>query len=649
MGREKDPHAEITGPDRAYNNGPGVRTVAVPPEQTLVKDLTHTVKETLFSDDPLRPFRDQPKSRKLWLGLQGLFPILEWGKDYRLGKFKGDLIAGLTIASLCIPQDIAYAKLANLLPQYGLYTSFVPPLIYAFMGSSRHIAIGPVAVVSLLLGTLLRKEVDPDKEPEKYLQLAFTATFFAGVTQFALGFLRLGFLIDFLSHAAIVGFMAGAAITIALQQFKGLLGIQKFTKKTDIVSVMRSVWSSAHHGWNWQTIAIGVSFLAFLLLTKYIGKRNKKCFWIPAIAPLFSVIVATFIVYKTRADKKGVQIVKHIRQGVNPPSASKIFFTGDLMVKGLLIGVEAGMVALTEAVAIARTFAAMKDYNIDGNKEMVAIGTMNIVGSMTSCYIATGSFSRSAVNYMAGCNTAVSNIVMSCVVVLTLKVITPLFRYTPNAILAAIIISAVVSLVDIPAMIRIWKIDKFDFLACAGAFFGVVFISVEIGLLIAVAISFAKILLQVTRPRTVVLGKIPGTDIYRNIAQYPKAETIPGVLIIRVDSAIYFSNANYVRERSLRWLADEDERLAKNHQPKIQVLIIEMSPVSDIDTAGIHGLEELHKSLTKRGIQLGLVNPGPVVISKLHASKYSETIGEDRMFLTVADAITRCAPKAEAA
>ncbi|KAK4742350.1 hypothetical protein SAY87_000351 [Trapa incisa] len=649
MGREKDPHAEITGPDRAYNNGPGVRTVGVPPEQTLVKDLTHTVKETLFSDDPLRPFRDQPKSRKLWLGLQGLFPILEWGKDYRLGKFKGDLIAGLTIASLCIPQDIAYAKLANLLPQYGLYTSFVPPLIYAFMGSSRHIAIGPVAVVSLLLGTLLRKEVDPDKEPEKYLQLAFTATFFAGVTQFALGFLRLGFLIDFLSHAAIVGFMAGAAITIALQQFKGLLGIQKFTKKTDIVSVMRSVWSSAHHGWNWQTIAIGVSFLAFLLLTKYIGKRNKKCFWIPAIAPLFSVIVATLIVYKTRADKKGVQIVKHIRKGVNPPSASKIFFTGDLTVKGLLIGVEAGMVALTEAVAIARTFAAMKDYNIDGNKEMVAIGTMNIVGSMTSCYIATGSFSRSAVNYMAGCNTAVSNIVMSCVVVLTLKVITPLFRYTPNAILAAIIISAVVSLVDIPAMIRIWKIDKFDFLACAGAFFGVVFISVEIGLLIAVAISFAKILLQVTRPRTVVLGKIPGTDIYRNIAQYPNAETIPGVLIIRVDSAIYFSNANYVRERSLRWLADEDERLAKNHQPKIQVLIIDMSPVSDIDTAGIHGLEELHKSLTKRGIQLGLVNPGPVVISKLHASKYSETIGEDRIFLTVADAITRCAPKAEAA
>ncbi|KAL9151979.1 hypothetical protein ABFS82_11G087800 [Erythranthe guttata] len=179
---------------------------------------------------------------------------------------------------------------------------------------------------------------------------------------------------------------------------------------------------------------------------------------------------------------------------------------------------------------------------------MVALGTMNIVGSMTSCYVATGSFSRSAVNYMAGCNTAVSNIVMSIVVLLTLLVITPLFKYTPNAILAAIIISAVVGLFDYKAMKLMWKIDKFDFVACMGAFFGVVFISIEIGLLIAVAISFAKILLQVTRPRTTVLGKIPRTSVYRNTQQYPEATKVPGVLIVRVDFAIYFSNSNYIRD-----------------------------------------------------------------------------------------------------
>ncbi|KAG5573285.1 hypothetical protein H5410_063051 [Solanum commersonii] len=455
-----------------HNQTPYIHKVGVPPKQGIFKEFKTAVKETFFADDPLRPFKDQPRSRKVVLGLQAIFPILDWGRSYNLRKFRGDLISGLTIASLCIPQDIGYSKLANLAPQYGLYSSFVPPLVYAFMGSSRDIAIGPVAVVSLLLGTLLRNEIDPSKHPDEYLRLAFTATFFAGITQATLGILRLGFLIDFLSHAAVVGFMGGAAITIALQQLKGFLGIKKFTKKTDIISVMKSVFHSVEHEWNWQTILIGATFLTFLLFAKYI-----------------------------------------------------------------------------EAVAIGRTFASMKDYQLDGNKEMVALGTMNIVGSMTSCYVATGSFSRSAVNYMAGCQTAFSNIVMSVVVFLTLEFITPLFKFTPNAILAAIIISAVLGLIDYEAAILIWKIDKFDFVACIGAFFGVVFASVEIGLLIAVTISFAKILLQVTRPRTATLGRIPRTNVYRNTQQYPEATKVPGVLIVRVDSAIYFSNSNYIKER----------------------------------------------------------------------------------------------------
>ncbi|CAM8980240.1 unnamed protein product [Rhodiola kirilowii] len=620
--------------------------VGLAPKQNLLKEFTSTLKETFFADEPLRHFKDQPRSRKLILAAQAAFPILEWGRDYNLIKFRGDLIAGLTIASLCIPQDIGYAKLAYLQPQYGLYSSFVPPLIYAIMGSSKDIAIGPVAVVSLLLGTMLSNEIDPVKNPAEYLRLAFTATFFAGITQATLGVFRLGFLIDFLSHAAIVGFMAGAAITIALQQLKGFLGIQHFTKKTDIISVMQSVFDSAHHGqWNWQTILIGSSFLAFLLFAKYLGKRNKKLFWVPAIAPLISVILSTFFVYITRADKEGVQIVKHIEKGINPSSLDKIYFSGEYLVKGFRIGMVAGLIALTEAIAIGRTFASMKDYQIDGNKEMVALGAMNVVGSMTSCYVATGSFSRSAVNYMAGCQTAASNIVMSIVVFLTLLFITPLFKYTPNAILAAIIISAVLGLIDYDAAILIWKIDKFDFVACMGAFFGVIFASVEIGLLIAVSISFAKILLQVTRPRTAALGKIPRTSVYRNIQQYPEATKVPGLLIVRVDSAIYFSNSNYVKERILRWLTDEEEAVKKWNSPRVQFLIVEMSPVTDIDTSGIHALEELHSSLQKRGIQLVLANPGQVVIDKLHASGFPSLIGEDKIFLTVADAVLTCSPK----
>lgn len=337
--------------------------------------------------------------------------------------------------------------------------------------------------------------------------------------------------------------------------------------------------------------------------------------------------------------------MKHIEKGINPSSAKEIYFSGNYLLKGFKIGVVAGMIALTEAIAIGRTFASMKDYQVDGNKEMVALGTMNVVGSLTSCYVTTGSFSRSAVNYMAGCKTAVSNMIMSLVVLLTLLFITPLFKYTPNAILAAIIISAVIGLIDLEAVFLIWKIDKLDFVACMGAFFGVVFISVEIGLLIAVSISFAKILLQVTRPRTAILGKVPRTNVYRNILQYPEATKVPGVLIVRVDSAIYFSNSNYIKERILRWLTDEEEKGIASYQPKIQFLIVEMSPVTDIDTSGIHAFEELYRSLQKREIQLVLANPGPVVIDKLLVSNFANLIGEDRIFLTVADAVASCSPK----
>jgi high affinity sulfate transporter 1 len=536
------------------------------------------------------------------------------------------------------------------------------------MGSSRDLAIGPVAVVSLLLGSQLQNEFDPKTHPLEYRRLAFTATFFAGITQAALGFFRLGFIIEFLSHAAIVGFMAGAAITIALQQLKGFLGVRKFTTNTDIVSVMKSIFKSAHHGWNWQTILIGASFLGFLLVTKYIGKKKKKLFWMSATSPLISVIISTFFVYITRADKHGVAVVKNIEKGINPPSASRIYFSGPFLLKGFKIGVVAGLIALTvkqssfnfkleqcadtfvnfyqEVIAIGRTFAAMKDYQLDGNKEMVALGTMNVVASLTSCYITTGGFGRSAVNCAAGCKTAASNIIMSIVVLLTLLFITPLFKYTPNAILSSIIISAVLGLIDYKASYLIWKVDKLDFLACLGAFLGVVFSSVEYGLLIAVSISIAKILIQATRPKTALLGNLPRTAIYKKIEQYQEVTTVPGVVIVQVDSAIYFTNSNYVKERILRWLEEEEERQRQQKFPQIEFLIVALSAVVDIDTSGILALEELLRAFEKRKIQLVLADPGPTVIQKLRAAKFTELIGDDKISLTIGDAVKKFAPKA---
>ncbi|OWM63583.1 hypothetical protein CDL15_Pgr008126 [Punica granatum] len=441
---------------------PYVHKVGIPPKEELLKEFKLGVKETFFVDDPLQQVKDRPR-------------------HYNLQKFKGDIVGGLTIASLSIPQDVAYAKLAKLDPQYGLDSSFAPPLIYAFMASHS------------LQHSLL--------EPLKPLS--------------------------------------------------------------------------------------------------------------DSLAPLLSVIISTFLVYITRADEHGVAItnfvseirkspflkVKHIKKGFNPSSAKEIFFPGDYLAKGFKIGVALGMVTLTEAAAIARTFVAMKDYQIARNKEMVALGSMNMIGSLTSCYITTGKkISRvwnSLTNrcgiflpincelYVGLLNSGLKHCYVNYCFTDTLILITPLFKYTPNTILASIIISAVVGPVDINAMILIWKIDKFDFLACLGAFLGVVFASVAIGLLIAVSISFAKIFFQVTRLRTAILGKLPRT---------------------RWNAAIYFSNSNYVKERILRWLANEEESLKEKNQSKIEFLIIETSSVMDIDTSGIHALEELHTELLKRKI-----------------------------------------------
>ncbi|KAG6546359.1 hypothetical protein Mapa_012400 [Marchantia paleacea] len=618
-----------------------VHSVALPPSTSFWAQMKEGIMETFFADDPFRQFKGYKGRQRWFIGLMYIFPILDWLPKYEKKMLKGDVIAGLTIASLSIPQDLGYAKLANLDPIHGLYASFVPPLIYALLGSSRDIAIGPVGVISIIMGQLLKSEIDPLEDKAGYLRLAFTATFFAGVVQASLGILRLGFLIDFLSHAAIVGFMSGAAVTIALQQLKGLLGIRNFTSSSDIISVMRSVWT--HTGeWNWPTIALGFFFLILLMATRRISQMRKNFFWFSAVAPLACVIVGTLFVFVTRLDKQGIKVIGYIEKGVNPASFSDIYWSGPLVVRGFKVGLVSGLVALTEAVAIGRTFAAMKAYHIDGNKEMLAIGTMNIAGSWTSCYVATGSFSRSAVNCQSGCYTAMSNVVMAIAVLFTLLFLTPLFHYTPNCILAAIIMNAVLGLMDLRAMYLVWKTDKVDFLVLAGAFFGVMFVSIEIGLLVAVIISFAKILIHVTRPHTALLGNIPGTSVYHDIKQYPLASSEPGIVIVRIDAAIYFSNSNYVRERILRYVNDAEDELAENGGTHLQFVIVEMAPVMSIDTAAIHAFEELHTNLQKRGIQLTISNTVGKVITTFKDGGFVDLLGQEWFFLSVSEGVQVC-------
>jgi sulfate transporter 3 len=520
-------------------------------------------------------------------------------------------------------------------------SSFVPPLVYAMMGSSRDLAVGTVAVASLLIGSMLSEEVSAAEDPALYLHVALTATFFAGVFQALLGVLRLGFIVDFLSHATIVGFMGGAATVVCLQQLKGMFGLDHFTTATDLVSVMSSVFSQTHL-WRWESVVMGCGFLFFLLITRFFSKRRPRFFWVSAAAPLASVIIGSLLVYLTHAENHGIQVIGYLKKGLNPPSATSLNFSSPYMMLALKTGIITGVIALAEGIAVGRSFAMFKNYHIDGNKEMIAFGTMNIVGSLTSCYLTTGPFSRSAVNYNAGCKTAMSNVIMSVAVMITLLFLTPLFHYTPLVVLSAIIMSAMLGLIDYPAAVHLWQVDKVDFCVCLGAYLGVVFGSVEIGLVVAVGISILRVLLFVARPRTTVLGNIPNTMIYRRMDQYTAAQRVPGVLVLRVDSPIYFTNASYLRERIARWIDDEEDQCKEKGEMGIQYVVLDMGAVGSIDTSGTSMLDELRKTLDRRGLQIVLANPGSEIMKKLDSSKVLEAIGHEWIFPTVGEAVAEC-------
>lgn len=614
-----------------------------PEPPSLWRELMDSARETVLPRGKRFPYlKDKDGLSKTVISvLQAMFPIFSWCRHYNATKLRNDLLAGLTLASLCIPQSIGYATLAKLDPQYGLYTSVIPPLIYAVMGTSRDIAIGPVAVVSLLMSSMVPKLEDPEANPIAYRNLVLTTTFFAGIFQAAFGLFRLGFLVDFLSHAAIVGFVSGAAIVIGLQQMKGLLGIAHFTNKTDVISVMQAIWRSVHQYWNPHNFILGCSFLSFIILTRFVGKRNRKLFWLPATAPLISVVLSTLLVYLTRADKHGVMIIKHIKKGLNPGSIHELQFNnphiGEIAKTGLIVAV----IAITEATAVGRSFASIKGYHINGNQEMVAFGFMNILGSFTSCYVATGSFSRSAVNFSAGCETAMSNIVMAITVIISLELFTRLLYFTPIAVLSAIILSALSGLVDPHEAYYIWKVDKLDFLVCIGAFFGVLFASVEIGLLAAVIISFVKIIIFSIRPGTEELGRLPGTDIFCDVNQYPMAVKNSKALIIRVKSGLLcFANANFVKEKIMKWATEEEENDSQGKRT-VQVVILDMSNLMNIDMSGIASLLELQNNLASGGMELAITNPKWQVIHKLRLANFVTKMG-GRVFLTVGEAVDAC-------
>ncbi|KAI3977345.1 hypothetical protein MKX01_000258 [Papaver californicum] len=604
---------------------------------TVASDL----KETFFPDDPFRQFKNESSAfRKAKKTVEYFLPVFEWLPKYNFKLFRYDLLAGITIACLAVPQGISYAKLANLPPILGLYSSFIPPLVYAVFGSSKDIAVGTIASASVLLASIIEQAVPVKENPTLYLHLVFTATFFTGIFQFALGFLRLGILVDFLSHSTIVGFMSGAATIICLQQLKGMFGLTHFTSKTDVISVLRSVFSQTHH-WRWQSALAGVCFLVFLLATKHVKKKKPSLYWVSALAPMVTVVIGCLVAYFAHADKHGIQIVGHLNKGINPSSIQFLNFDPQYLPYTIKAGIMTGILALAEGIAIARSFATIKNNQIDGNKEMVAFGMMNLVGSFTSCYLTTGPFSKTAVNYSAGCKTAMSNVVMAVCMMLTLLFIAPAFGYTPLVTLSAIIMAAMLGLIEYEEAYHIYKVDKYDFCICMSAYLGVIFLSMDVGLMISIGLSIIRALLCVARPPISNLGNVSNSALYRDIEQYPSVEKVPGVLILQLGSPIYFANCTYVRERISRWM-DHEQSISDSKSAEIEHIILDMGGVTAIDITGIGMLTEVLKSIERKGMNVLIANPKIEVMEKLMLSNLVETIGKDSIFLSINDAVEAC-------
>ncbi|XP_042068412.1 probable sulfate transporter 4.2 [Salvia splendens] len=600
--------------------------------------LQHPTTSTSAAAPPpsyLRKWREEMK-RMTWTDWIELFlPCYRWIRRYKWREYlQPDLMAGVTVGVMLVPQSMSYAKLAGLHPIYGLYSGFVPIFVYAVFGSSRQLAIGPVALTSLLVSNVLGSIVNPD-EP-LYTELAILLALMVGVFECIMGLLRLGWLLRFISHSVISGFTTASAIIIALSQAKDFLGYS-VVRSSEIIPLVKSIIAGADQ-FLWQPFLMGSITLAVLLIMKHLGKTRKSLRFWRASGPLTAVVLGTVFVHLFHPPS--ISLVGEIPQGLPEFSIPKKFeYAKSLISTAVLIT----GVAILESVGIAKALAAKNGYNLDSNQELFGLGVANIVGSFFSIYPTTGSFSRSAVNHESGAKTGLSGVVMGIIMGCTLQFLTPLFEYIPQCGLAAIVISAVIGLVDYDEATFLWRVDKRDFLLWIITFFFTLFLGIEIGVLLGVGVSLAFVIHESANPHIAVLGRLPGTTVYRNSLQYPEAYTYNGIVIVRVDAPIYFANISYIKDRLREYENVVEGPMRRG--PEVagtHFVILEMAPVTYIDSSAVQALKELYHEYRSRNIQIVVSNPNRGVLLTLTKSGVVDLIGREWFFVRVHDAVQVC-------
>ncbi|KAH1038711.1 hypothetical protein J1N35_040454 [Gossypium stocksii] len=588
-----------------------------------------------YSSSSFSRLREKIKEMTFFNWVEMFLPCCRWIRTYKWREYlQVDLMAGTTVGIMLVPQAMSYAKLAGLQPIYGLYSGFVPIFIYAIFGSSRQISIGPAALTSLLVSNVLGKIVD--SSDALYTELAIVLTLMVGILECIMGLLRLGWLIRFISHSVISGFTTASAIVIGLSQAKYFLGYE-IDRSSEIVPIIKSIISGADK-FSWPPFVMGSIILAILQTMKHLGKSRKHLKFLRAMGPLTAVILGTSSakIYHPSS----ITLVGDIPQGLPSFSIPKGFKHAKSLIPTTLVITG---VAILESVGIAKALAAKNGYELDSNQELFGLGAANVLGSFFSAYPTTGSFSRSAVNHENGAKTGLAGVITGIVMCCALLFLTPVFEYIPLCALAAIVISAVISLVDYEEAIFLWRVGKKDFLLWTITAVTTLFFGIEIGVLIGVGFSLAFVIHESANPHIAVLGRLPGTTVYRNIQQYPDAYTYNGIVIVRIDSPIYFANTSYIKDRLREYEIVVDKLTRRGPQVgRIYFVVLEMSPVTYIDTSAVQALKELHHEYKSRHIQIAISNPNRNVLLMLSKSGVVELIGKEWYFVRVHDAVQVC-------
>ena len=552
------------------------------------------------------------------MNLKKFIPLMEWLPNYNGEQLKGDLSAGLTVGVMLIPQGMAYAMIAGLPPIYGLYASTIPLILYAIFGTSRQLAVGPVAMVSLLTAAGIGSLAEGGTET--YIALAITLALFVGVIQFVLGAFRLGFLVNFLSHPVISGFTSAAALIIGLSQLKHLLGVDLSRTHHVHEIILQAIERIGEI--NWTTFAIGMVGIGLIIFVKRVNRS------IPG--PLLAVVFGILSVWGLGLVDQGVKIVGEVPRGL-PSFGLPAFNLGDLQ-SLIPIALTISLVSFMESIAVAKAIQAKhKNYKVSANQELIALGLANIGGSFFQSYTVTGGFSRTAVNDQSGAKTGLASIISAVLIVLTLLFLTPLFYYLPSAILASVIMVAVFGLIDYKEAIHLWKTNRGDFAMLIVTFLATLGLGIEQGIGVGVILSLAMVIFRTTRPHYAILGKVPGTTFYRNVERFEGLETQDDLLILRFDAQLYFANTNFFQDVLLDEIVKRKE--------KLKAVLIVAESINYVDSSAMHMLKDLVEDCNANGVTVlfsGIKGPVRDAMRKAHLT---EKVGEDCFFMSIQEAV----------